>query len=114
MQTTDGRRVAWPGWSACKINGHARTDSSALHLSLVLHGVGMAQLNDLMVQPLVGAGRQLPLLQDEVASERIPIYAVMPQARQRLPKIRACIDYLADWLARMHNPPGALSDLPSR
>lgn len=87
-----------------QINGHTRTDSSALHLSLVLHGVGMAQLNDLMVQPLVRAGRLRPLLQEQFASERVPIYAVMLQARQRLPKIRACIDYWAEWLADMAAP----------
>jgi DNA-binding transcriptional LysR family regulator len=92
-----------------QINGHTRTDNSALHLSLVLHGVGMAQLNDLMVQPLVRAGRLLPLLQEQFASERIPIYAVMLQARQRLPKIRACIDYWAEWLADMAAPAGPSS-----
>ena len=87
-----------------QINGHTRTDSSALHLSLVLHGVGMARLNDLMVQPLVRQGRLIPILQDQFASERIPIYAVTLQARQRLPKIRACIDYWAEWLAGMAAP----------
>jgi len=54
-----------------QINGHIRTDNSALHLSLVLHGVGMAQLNDLMVQPLVRQGRLVSLLQAHFANERI-------------------------------------------
>jgi DNA-binding transcriptional LysR family regulator len=94
---------------ALQINGHTRTDNSALHLSLVLNGVGMAQLNDLMVQPLVRAGRLLPVLQAQFASERIPIYAVTLQARQRLPKIRACIDYWAEWLADMAAPAGPSS-----
>ncbi|MFZ2293858.1 MAG: LysR family transcriptional regulator [Polaromonas sp.] len=87
-----------------QINGHTRTDSSALHLSLVLHGVGIARLNDLMVQPLVCQGRLVPMLQDQFASECIPIYAVTLQARQRLPKIRACIDYWAAWLTDMAAP----------
>lgn len=95
---------ALPQAQVLQINGHTRTDNSALHLSLVLHGVGMAQLNDLMVQPLVRAGRLLPVLQNQFASECIPIYAVTLQARQRLPKIRACIDYWAEWLAGMASP----------
>lgn len=99
---------------ALQISGHTRTDNSALHLSLVLNGVGMAQLNDLMVQPLVRAGRLLPLLREQFADERIPIYAVTPRARQRLPKIRACIDYWADWLARMNDPPVGPAGPPSR
>ena len=87
-----------------QINGHTRTDNSALHLSLVLHGVGMARLNDLMVQPLVRQGRLVPLLQSHFANERIPVYAVRLQTRQRLSKIRACIDYWAEWLADMATP----------
>lgn len=86
------------------INGHTRTDNSALHLSLVLHGVGIARLNDLMVQPLVRQGRLIPLLQEQFVSESIPIYAVTLQARQRLPKIRACIDYWTQWLSDMAIP----------
>lgn len=89
---------------ALQINGHTRTDSSALHLSLVLHGVGIARLNDLMVQPMVCQGRLVPILEDQFASECIPIYAVTLQARQRLPKIRACIDYWAAWLTDMAAP----------
>jgi len=29
----------------------------------------------------------------------VPIYAVIGGARQRLPKIKACIDYWAEWFA---------------
>lgn len=86
---------------ALQVHGHTRTDNSALHLNLVLHGVGMAQLNDLMVQPLVRAGQLVPLLQGAFSAERVPIYAVTLQSRQRLPKIRACIDYWAEWLRGM-------------
>lgn len=84
-----------------QIKGHTRTDNSALLLSLVLHGVGIARLNDLYALPLVREGRLVPLLQDQFVSPSIPIYAVMLQERQRLPKIRACIDYWAQWLAEM-------------
>ncbi len=83
------------------IKGHTRTDNSALLLSLVLNGVGIARLNDLYTLPLVREGRLLPLLQEHFSSPSVPIYAVMLQERQRLPKIRACIDYWAEWLAQM-------------
>jgi hypothetical protein len=43
----------------------------------------------------------VPLLQDEVDSQCVPIHALMLQERHRLPKIRACIDYWAQWLADM-------------
>jgi hypothetical protein len=30
------------------------------------------------------------------------VYAVMLQERHRLPKIRACIDHLAEWVKQQH------------
>jgi DNA-binding transcriptional LysR family regulator len=63
--------------------------------------VGIARINDLFAQPLVRQGRLVPLLQTQFVSPTIPIYAVMLQERQRLPKVRACIDYWAQWLAQM-------------
>jgi hypothetical protein len=32
-----------------------------------------------------------------VDAQPVPVYAVTATARQRLPKIRACIDYWAEW-----------------
>lgn len=81
------------------VKGHTRTDSTALVVSLVLHGVGIARINDLYAQPLIRQGRLVPLLQEHFTSPQIPIYAVMLQERHRLPKIRACIDYWAEWMA---------------
>ena len=86
------------------INGHTRTDNTALLLSLVLHGVGIARLNDLYARPLVRQGKLVPVLQQHFTSPPIPIFAVMLQERHRLPKIRACIDYWAEWLADMTRP----------
>lgn len=83
------------------VKGHTRTDNTAVLLNLVLNGVGISRINDLFAQPLVRQGRLVPLLQDQFVSPRVPIYAVMLQERQRLPKIRACIDYWAQWLAQM-------------
>jgi DNA-binding transcriptional LysR family regulator len=96
----------WPMASGGKgqdlvVQGHTRTDNSAVILSLAQQGVGIARLMDLLAQPLVQSGALVPVLQDHFASSRVPIYAVMLQQRQRLPKIRACIDYWAEWLAGM-------------
>ena len=88
-----------------QVNGHTRTDNTALLLNLVLHGVGIARLNDMYGMPLVREGRLVPLLQDQFVSPSVPIYAVMLQERHRLPKIRACIDYWAQWIAGMAQPP---------
>lgn len=83
------------------VQGHTRTDNSAVVLALAQQGVGIARLMDLLAQPLVARGELVPVLQAHFASTRVPIYAVMLQERHRLPKIRACIDYWAQWLGQM-------------
>ncbi|MDD5334617.1 MAG: LysR family transcriptional regulator [Rhodoferax sp.] len=83
------------------VSGQTRTDNSAVMLALVQQGVGIGRLMDQLARPLVASGALVTLLQDYFASPPVPIYAVMLQERQRLPKIRACIDFWADWLARI-------------
>src|SRR3990167_6833449 len=91
-------RTGQPGFN---VPGHTRADNTALLLSLVVQGVGISRLHDLMAAPWVRSGALVPLLQDHFRSPRIPIYAVMLQERHRLPKVRACIDYWAEWVAGM-------------
>ena len=83
------------------IQGHTRTDNSAVLLTLVEQGLGIARLNDLLAQPLVDRGALIPVLPGYFDSASVPIYAVMLQERHRLPKIRACIDHWAQWLSQM-------------
>ena len=83
------------------VRGQTRTDNTAVMMALARHGVGIARLNDLLARPLVQSGALVPVLPEHFASTPTPIYAVMLPERQRLPKIRACIDYWAEWLAGM-------------
>jgi hypothetical protein len=41
----------------------------------------------------------VPVLAAFVDLQPTPIYAVTASTRQRLPKIKACIDYWAEWFA---------------
>ena len=82
-----------------QIEGHTRTDNSAVVLALVLEGAGIARAVDLLAAPLVQSGRLVTILQKQIPERRVPIYAVMLKERHRLPKLRACIDYWEQWLA---------------
>ena len=84
------------------VRGHTRTDNTAVVLSLALHGVGIARLAQRVAQPLVQRGELLPVLQGLLAMPAAPLYAVMLQERHRLPKVRACIDHLAEWVRTQH------------
>ena len=70
-------------------------------LELPRAGVGLGRVMDLLAAPLIKRGELVPLLQDEIDSQTVPIFALILQERHRLPKIRACIDYWAKWLAHI-------------
>jgi DNA-binding transcriptional LysR family regulator len=80
------------------VQGHTRADNTAVILALVQHGVGIARIIDLVAQPLVRQGVLVPVLPGHFVTPPVPIYAVMLQERHRLPKMRACIDYWAQWM----------------
>lgn len=81
------------------VQGHTRSDSSSATLALVLHGVGIARLADLVAQPHLTSGALLPLLPGVFDPQQVPVFAIMLPGRNRLPKVRACIDWWQHWLA---------------
>jgi DNA-binding transcriptional LysR family regulator len=89
------------------VEGDWRTNDTGLAANLVLQGLGIGRLGTLVAEPLVREGRLLPVLADCVDVQPIPIYAVTASARQRLPKIRACIDYWAEWISGTGSAVGA-------
>jgi DNA-binding transcriptional LysR family regulator len=81
------------------VKGQSLTDNSAVMLTLVRHGVGIARLLDIVARPWVQTGELVPLLRDHLDVRDIPVYAVMLPERHRLPKIGACVDHWAKCLA---------------
>jgi DNA-binding transcriptional LysR family regulator len=83
------------------IDGHWRANDTGVAANMVLQGLGIGRLATLVGEPLVQQGRLVPVLADCVDMQSVPVYAVTAGARQRLPKIRACIDYWAEWFGRL-------------
>lgn len=94
------------------IEGFWRTNDTGLAANFVLQGLGIGRLATLVAEPLVAQQRLVRVLPDHVDRQPVPIYAVTASARQRLPKIRACIDYWAEWIGA--TPPPAASKPPAR
>lgn len=82
------------------IDGYWRTNDTGLAANMVLQGLGIGRLATVAAAPLVQQGLLVPVLQGFVDPQPVPLYAVTASARQRLPKIRACIDFWAEWIAR--------------
>ena len=81
-----------------------RTDNSGLILALTRNGVGLGRVMDVLAAPLIRSGELVPVLQDCIDPQNVPIVAVMLQQRQRLPKIRACLDYWAECIGALGTP----------
>ena len=77
--------------------GHWRTNDTGLAANMVLRGLGIGRLATIVAEPLVAQNQLVAVLPDFVDPQPVPVYAVTASTRQRLPKIKACIDYWADW-----------------
>lgn len=92
--TVDGQSVI------LSVDGNWRGNDTGLVARMVLEGIGIGRLALVVGDPLVRAGRLVRVLEESVDPRPVPIYAVTASARQRLPKIRACIDYWSEWFAQ--------------
>lgn len=82
-----------------QVQGFTRTDNTAVVVALALQGVGIARIMDRVAQPSVASGALLPVLPGQVQMPAVPLFAVMPRDRHRLPKVRAVVDHLLRWQA---------------
>lgn len=89
-----GRR----GTGLFEAEGHTRVDNTATLVALVQCDAGIARIVDLVARPLVRSGALVPVLPDVFTSQAVPMFAVMLRERHRLPKVRACVDYWAEWM----------------
>jgi DNA-binding transcriptional LysR family regulator len=95
----------WPHGDAARpaifvASGHTRSDNTGVVLALALAGVGIARIVDLAARDAVARGDLERLLGDDMVNPPVPMVAVMLPERQRLPKIRACIDHWRAWMQR--------------
>jgi DNA-binding transcriptional LysR family regulator len=85
--------------------GHWRSNDTNMAAAMVLQGLGIGRLATTVGDVLVQEGRLVPVLPRFVDAGPIPVYAVTAGGRHRLPKIRACIDYWAQWFRRAEARP---------
>jgi DNA-binding transcriptional LysR family regulator len=80
--------------------GHWRTNDTNMAATMVLQGLGIGRLATLVGDVLVAQKLLVPVLEKLVDRGPSPVYAVTAGGRHRLPKIRACIDYWAEWFGQ--------------
>ncbi len=89
FDTASGRRVVniVPSLSA-------NNNDSVLQLALM--GLGIVHLNDFIVGDDIRRGRLTPILTDCHCADRVPMHALYPQDRHRLPRVAAMLDFLVE------------------
>ena len=88
----DGKMVVRP------MHGQLRASSTAITQEMALAGLGICRVHDLIAAPLVRRGELIEVLAKFTDQQVVPVYAMMLPERHRLPKIRACVDFWAEWL----------------
>ena len=86
--------------------GFYRANSTGVIMTMALQGLGIVRGNTAICEPLVARGELVRVLDNVVQYEAVPINAVMLQERHRAPKVRACIEFFAQWLGggKQHTP----------
>jgi DNA-binding transcriptional LysR family regulator len=92
----DGKPVAHAAHAA---DGRWRANDTGVVTSMVVRGLGIGRMATIVGEPLVREGRLVRVLAGQVDRNESPIHAVMASTRQRLPKLRACVDHWAQWFS---------------
>jgi DNA-binding transcriptional LysR family regulator len=88
----DGKQSVRP------MHGHLRASTTGTTQEMALAGLGICRVHDLIAAPLVQRGELVEVLDKFTDQQVVPVYAMMLPERHRLPKIRACVDFWAQWL----------------
>lgn len=79
--------------------GRWLANDTGMTAAMVLQGLGIGRLATLVGDVLVAQGQLVPVLAPQVDLQPVPVHAVTAGTRHRLPKIKACLDFWAEWFA---------------
>jgi len=96
----------WPfhtpeGINRLAVKGPVTADSADVLLDLALAGQGIVRLAEIIVAAPVREGLLVPLLTRESANEPVPVWALTPPGRNRVPRVRALLDFLVESLGKV-------------
>ncbi len=92
------------------IESRVLVDNGEAALKVAIAGGGIIRLADLIIAEAVRARKLRPVLIESHVSEAVPLSAVYPQGRQRMPKVRAFLEFWSSAsvtrLGASHSPRG--------
>jgi DNA-binding transcriptional LysR family regulator len=78
------------------VKGPVAADSAHMLLRLAIEGAGIIRFGDNIVAYAMQEGLLEPLLEDLQESGGFPLWAILPPGRQRAPKVKVFLDFLAE------------------
>lgn len=77
-----------------EVRGAVTVDDAASIHALALGGLGIARVADTIVAGSIATGQLVSLFEAQHAADPVPMHLVFPPGRQRLPKVRAFLDFI--------------------
>jgi DNA-binding transcriptional LysR family regulator len=95
----------WPfktrtGIDVVEIRPRVKTDDAEAALRLAIEGAGIVRLSEVIAGDALRRSELVPLLADTHNAERLPLSALYPPGRNRLPRVAVFIDFLVERFAK--------------
>lgn len=99
----------WPfltpeGERRVQVRGNVVTDSADVMVDLAIAGHGIIRMIDIRLMDAIRDQLLVPLLTEDHTSEAVPLWAVTPPERNRLPRVRAFLDFLVERFDNLPHP----------
>lgn len=95
----------WPfktrsGVDVVEVRPRVTTDDAEAALRLAIEGAGIVRLSEVIAGDALRRGELVPLLTDSHHVEPVPLNALYPVGRNRLPRVAVFIDFLVERFAK--------------
>jgi DNA-binding transcriptional LysR family regulator len=89
-----------------RVNGPLRSNNGELLCRAAVDGLGLIRASELEVLCELRSGKLVQVLVDFEVSTNAALWALYPSAKHLLPRMRALLDFLADWFRDAKNGTG--------
>ena len=86
-----------------RVNGALRSNNGELLCRAAVDGLGLIRASELEVLCELRSGKLVQVLADYEVATNAALWALYPSAKHLLPRMRALLDFLADWFRDAKN-----------
>ena len=91
--------------STVRVSGPLRSNNGELLCRAAVDGLGLIRASELEVPAELHSGKLVQVLPDYEVATNAALWALYPSAKHVLPRMRALLDFLADWFRDARGKP---------